>query len=1060
MSLMPSSARVVVIGAGIVGNGLACHLARLGWTDIVQIDKGPLPNPGGSTGHASNFIYPVDHSREMTALTLDSVQQYKELGVFTECGGIEVARTEERMEELRRRLASAKSWGVEPVSLLTPAEIKELVPFIDETVIVGGFYSPGVGVVDSLRAGTLMREEAQQAGALTVAANTEVTGVDIEDGRVKRVRTTSGDVEAETVVICCGVWSPLLARMAGASIPLTPAVHQMIDIGPVPRFADAKGAIEFPIVRDMDTNMYERQDGRGLEVGSYAHRPILHDPAEIPSIEESALSPTELPFTQDDFTDQLEHALELMPEIVGDESVGIKYAINGLLSLTPDGLPLLGETPEVKGLWSAAAVWIKEGPGVARGVAEWMTHGEPEIDLQASDIARFYPCQRTDAHVRARAAEGFNKTYGIVHPGEQWASSRGLRVSPFHAREQDLGAVFFEAAAWERPHWYASNEKLLAEYDGRVRPREAEWEARWWSPIINAEHLAMRDRAAMFDLTAFCIFDVTGPGALASVQRVAMRQCDVPVGRVIYTPLLTPRGGFRSDLTIMRLGDETFRVVTGGAHGMADLKWFEDNLPGDGSAQITDLTSEHCTIGLWGPRARDILSGLTSDDISHEGFPFARCREIEVAGLRTLASRISYVGDLGWELYVPVEQGEQLWDAVWEEGQPHGVIPAGIGVYGTTGRLEKGYRAFGFELDGEYDVVEAGMAWGKVKDEDFVGREAHLRQRESDPAAIMCTLTVDDHKSASGVARYMLGREPVVTRDGAPIVDAKGRRSFVTSAGAGPSVGKHILMAYLPPEHAREGARARRRVHGRAVPRHGRRRRLDPDLRPGEHPHPLMNVLVCVKRVPITGGKIVLTGDERAIETRHLGFTISPHEECGVEEAVRIVERHGGSSTVLTLGPAEAEEQLRDTLALGADRAIHLVTDGSDWDPEATATALVAAIAAEQAAGNDPDLIMFGSESADAGNYQVGIRVAHALGRPCVTGLKGIAVQDGRVRCEQEVGTGRDVYDVPLPAVVTVKEGLNLPRYPSVPAKLRARRKPVDSSEPARARAAAGAGRR
>ena len=805
MSPLPSSARVVVIGAGIVGNSLACHLARLGWTDIVQLDKGPLPNPGGSTGHASNFIYPVDHSREMTALTLDSVRQYKELGVFTECGGIEVARTEERMEELRRRVASAKSWGVEPVSLVTPAEIKELVPFIDESVIVGGFYSPGVGVVDSLRAGTLMREEAQQSGALTVVANIEVTGIDTERGRVARVRTTSGDIEAETVVICCGVWSPLLARMAGASIPLTPAVHQMIDIGPVPRFADAKGAIEYPIVRDMDTNMYERQDGRGLEIGSYAHRPILHDPAEIPSIEESALSPTELPFTQDDFTEQLEHALELMPEIVGDETVGIKYAINGLLSLTPDGLPLLGETPEVKGLWSAAAVWVKEGPGVARGVAEWMTHGEPEIDLQASDIARFYPCQRTAAHVRARAAEGFNKTYGIVHPGEQWESSRGIRLSPFHAREQELGAVFFEAAGWERPHWYASNEKLLADYDGRVGPREAEWDARWWSPIINAEHLAMRDRAAMFDLTAFCIFDVTGPGALATVQRVAMRQCDVPIGRVVYTPVLTPRGGFRSDLTIMRLGDETFRVVTGGAHGdggpevvrrqRAGGRQRPGPRPHVGLVHARPLGPARARHPVRPDERRHLARGLPV-----RALPRDRGRRAAGARLAHLLRRRPRLGALR-----PDRAGRAAVGRGLGGGQPHGVVPAGIGVYGTTGRLEKGYRAFGFELDGEYDVVEAGMAWGKVKDEDFVGREAHVRQRESDPAAIMCTLTVDDHTSASGVARYMLGREPVLTRDGAPIVDAKGRRSFVTSAGAGPSVGKHILMAYLPPEHAREG---------------------------------------------------------------------------------------------------------------------------------------------------------------------------------------------------------------------------------------------------------------
>jgi glycine cleavage system aminomethyltransferase T/glycine/D-amino acid oxidase-like deaminating enzyme len=800
---LPGTARAVLIGAGIVGNSLAYHLAQLGWNELVLLDKGPLPNPGGSTGHASNFIFLVDHSREMTELTLDSLRQYEELDVATICGGLEVARTKERMEELRRRMASAKSWGIDDVSLVTPAEIRQLVPYIDESVLLGGFYTPGVAVVDSLRAGTLMRERAQESGALTVSANTEVLGIDVEGRRVRRVRTTRGDIEAEYVVICCGVWSPRIARMAGASIPLTPAVHQMIDIGPVPRFASAKASIEFPIVRDMDTNMYERQDGSGLEVGSYAHRPILHDPDEIPSVEEAALSPTEFPFTQDDFAVQMEQALELMPEIVGDESVGIKYAINGLLSLTPDALPILGETAEVAGLWSAAAVWVKEGPGVGRALAEWMVEGEPEIDLQASDIARFYEHQKTVEHVTARAAEGFNKTYGIVHPGEQYASNRGVRLSPFNARERALDAVFYEAAGWERPHWYESNAGLVEEYG--VAGREAEWDARWWSEIINAEHLAMRDRAGMFDLTAFCVFDIVGPAALECVQTVSMRQMDVKLGKVVYTPVLTPHGGFRSDLTVMRLGDEHFRVVTGGAHGMADFKWYRDHLPADGSAQIFDLTSSWCTLGLWGPRARDILSSLTRDDVSHDGFPFATCRTIEVGALRVLASRISYVGDLGWELYVPIEQGAKLWDMVSEAGGPHGIVPCGIGVYATTGRLEKCYRAFGFELDGAYDVVEAGMAWGKVKEQDFVGKAAHLRHRESDPAAVLCTLTVDDHTASDGRKRYMLGGEPIVTRDGAPLTDAKGRRSFVTSAGAGPSVGRYILMSYLPPEYANVG---------------------------------------------------------------------------------------------------------------------------------------------------------------------------------------------------------------------------------------------------------------
>jgi glycine cleavage system aminomethyltransferase T/glycine/D-amino acid oxidase-like deaminating enzyme len=802
---LPTSARAVVIGAGIVGNSLAYHLAELGWTDLVLLDKGPLPNPGGSTGHASNFIFPVDHSKEMTQLTLDSVRQYEAMGVFTKSGGIEVARTEERMQELQRRVSSAKAWGIDDVSIVTPAQVKELVPYIEESVIVGGFYSPGVGIVDSLRAGTIMRERAQEKGALSVFANTEVLGIDVEDGCIRGMRTSRGDVATDVIVVCCGVWSPKIAKMAGASIPLTPAVHQMIDVGPVPHFKDTKGVIEFPIVRDMDTNMYERQDGSGLEIGSYAHRPILHDPEEIPSNEEAALSPTEFPFTEKDFTLQMEHALELIPDVLNDESVGIKYAINGILSLTPDGLPLLGETPEVKGLWSAAAVWVKEGPGVGRAVAEWMTHGESEIDLQSSDIARFYEHQRSRKHVRDRSGEGFNKTYGIVHPAEQWESNRNVRLSPFYARERELGAAFFEAAGWERPQWYESNANLLDEYGDRINRREAEWESRWWSPIVNAEHLAMRDRAAMFDLTAFAIFDITGPGALETVQQVSMRQMDVAVGKVVYTPVLSPSGTFKSDLTVMRLGHEQFRVVTGGAHGMADMKWYADHRPPDGSAQITDLTSAYCTLGLWGPRARDILQSLTSADMSSEGFAFASCRTIELDSLRVLASRISYVGELGWELYVPMEQGAKLWDLVWEAGEPHGVVPAGIGVYGTTGRLEKCYRAFGFELDADFDVVEAGMAWGRVKGPDFTGKEAHVKHRDSDPVAVLCTLTVDDHVSKDGTKRYMLGREPVLSKQGKPLVDAEGRRSYVTSAGAGPSIGKHILLAYLPPENANVG---------------------------------------------------------------------------------------------------------------------------------------------------------------------------------------------------------------------------------------------------------------
>jgi glycine cleavage system aminomethyltransferase T/glycine/D-amino acid oxidase-like deaminating enzyme len=803
MADVPTTARVVVIGAGIVGNSLVHHLARLGWTDIVQIDKGPLPNPGGSTGHASNFIFPVDHSREITDLTLDSVRQYQEMGVFTRSGGFELARTEERMEELRRRMSSARAWGIE-AELVDPEFVKEKVPFIETDQFIGAFWTPSVGVVDSLRAGTIMRERAMATGALTVVPTVEVTGLDVEDGRIRRVRTTGGDIEAEHVVIACGVWSPKIGDMAGISIPLTPAVHQMISVGPCPQLAEREGEISFPIIRDMDTFCYERQHGADMEVGSYAHRAILHEPEEIPSIEQAKLSPTEMPFTSDDFDPQLEQAYELMPELLGAEGAEMRYAINGLLSLTCDGNPILGESL-VRGLWTAAAVWIKEGPGVGRAVAEWMTHGHSEIDVHHSDIARFHPHQMRREHTRLRTTEAFIKTYGIVHPAEQYESDRDQRLAPMHESQRKLGAVFFETAGWERPHWYESNAGLLEQYGDAVMPREHEWDARWWSPIINAEHLRMREAAGVIDLTAFQVLDITGPGALDTVQRTCVAQCDVAVGKVVYTPVLDAKGGFLSDLTVMRLGQDHFRVVTGGAHGMADRKTFGDQLPGDGATVLRDATEEVSTIGLWGPRARDILSSLTSDDVSDAGFGFLTCREIAVGGVRVLASRISYVGELGWELYVAMADAAELWETLLDAGAEHGAVPVGIGVYGTTGRIEKGYRAYGTELDAERTIVEAGMQRPKVKAAEFVGREAYLAQREAEPQSVLCTLVVEDHTSADGTKRYMLGGEPVLAWDGGTLTDGHGHHPYVTSAGSAPSLGKHLLMAYLPPAEARVG---------------------------------------------------------------------------------------------------------------------------------------------------------------------------------------------------------------------------------------------------------------
>ncbi|MCA9970163.1 MAG: FAD-dependent oxidoreductase, partial [Anaerolineales bacterium] len=500
-------------------------------------------------------------------------------------------------------------------------------------------------------------------------------------------------------------------------------------------------------------------------------------------------------------------ALELMPEILGDEKAGIRHAINGLLSLTPDGAPIIGETPEVKNLWSVAAIWIKEAPGFAKAAVEWFTHGASEIDIHGTDVARFYDYGRTKHHINARTSEAFNKTYGIIHPREQWASNRNVRVSPFYIREVELGAEFFETAGWERPQWYNSNASLLDEYKDKITKRPHEWDARWWSPISNAEHLAMRDRVAMVDLTAFALFDVQGPGVVDYIEKMAANKMDVPVGRGVYTPILNPHGGFKSDLTILRLAKDKYRIVTGGSDGGRDKKWFSDNLPKDRSVTLTDVTSAICTVGLWGPHARDVLQSVTDHDVSNDAFPYSTVQSFIVNGIPVTAFRISYVGELGWEISTAMEHGLKLWDTLWEAGQKYGIVPVGIGVYGTTGRLEKGYRLMGSELEGEYTPIEAGLERRLVKKANFIGKKAYLKAREEGPAAILCTLTVDDHTSASGIKRYMNGGEPIVTPDGQRIVDSKGRPSYVTTAGAGPSVGKHLLLAYLPPNLAKEGTK-------------------------------------------------------------------------------------------------------------------------------------------------------------------------------------------------------------------------------------------------------------
>ncbi len=392
--------------------------------------------------------------------------------------------------------------------------------------------------------------------------------------------------------------------------------------------------------------------------------------------------------------------------------------------------------------------------------------------------------------------------------------------------------MYFQAGGWERPHWYESNRALVDEFGVEDRPHE--WDRRWWSPISTAEHLAMRERVGMVDLSAFVIFDITGPGALDYIQGLTVNNCDRPVGSAIYTPLLTPRGGFRTDLTVMRLGDRHFRVVTGAFDGPRDGFWFRSHLPADGSVDLVDLTSAFTTIGVWGPHARALIASLTEDDISDGALPYGTSGRVVFGSLPARLFRISYVGESGWEIYVPIERGRQMWDLLWEAGQDYGVVPVGAGVYGTSGRLEKGYRLMGAELESEYSPVEAGLDRPRVKEADFIGKEAYVAARERGPAAVLCTFTVDDHTSPrDGIARFMTGGEPILGAAGDRLVDERGRPSYVTSAGAGPSLGAYLLMGYVPADLAVEGSSFLVRYMNEDYPitlaRAGSRPLFDPD---------------------------------------------------------------------------------------------------------------------------------------------------------------------------------------------------------------------------------------
>ncbi len=790
---MRDRAQLVIIGAGIVGTSAAYHLAELGITDVLVLDQGPLFETGGSTSHAPGLVFQTNGSRTMCRLARYTVELYAGLEpvddgpVWFGVGGIEVATTPERMQELKRRVGFARSYGIEGAALLTPEETVARIPLIDPSRILGSYFVPTDGIAKAVRAATSLARRAEAKG-VAFEGNVAVTGFDIRDGRVQGVHTDRGDVACEQALICAGIWGPKVGRMAGVPTPLAVVQHQLVWTHPLDELsADAGEEVVHPILRHQDASLYYRQRGDRYALGNYRHEPILFDPEDLRPWQDGEPMPSIEPFTPVDFGVCEEASARLLPATAG--RVDWPTAINGMFSFTPDMGSVVGESADVWGLWLCEAVWVTHGGGMGRMVAEWIAEGEPSMDMAEADANRFYPYMTTPPYVAARGAQQYREVYDIIHPLQQMTSPRDLRLTPFHRRHRALGAAFFVGAGWERPQWFEANAALLTG-DEPWAGRDA-WAATNWSPIVGAEHLATRERVAVFDLTPYVKLRVWGADALRFLERVCANRIDRPVGTVVYTAMLTPKGGIRCDLTVTRMADDKFQVVTGGGSGMHDLAWLRAQVRRGERVWIGDRTITRFCLGLFGPRARAVLQAVTDEDVSNEAFPYMTARQLNIGEVPVDAQRISYVGELGWELYGPMEMGERTWDLLWDAGLGHGIIAAGGGAFDSL-RLEKGYRLWGQDLSIEHDPFEAGVGFAvRMSKPEFQGKAALEAKLGAGQTHRLSAIVFDDPSVV------VMGKEPI-RADGHVV-------AYVTSASYGYSIGRGIVYGYLPAELAVEG---------------------------------------------------------------------------------------------------------------------------------------------------------------------------------------------------------------------------------------------------------------
>jgi len=832
MASFPEKAKVVIIGlGGIVGASVAHHLIERGWDDIVGIDKSGIPTDIGSTAHASDFCYTTSHDFLSCWTTLYSIDFYEKMGHYARVGGLEVARVgdDARMDEIRRKVTSGKAFGTR-VRLVGPSEIKEKFPLIEEDMVQGGMWDPDAGLViprSQTVAGKLV-DQGVAAGKLEAFANTPAQSLIIEDGRIRGVVTGRGTIMADHVVVCTGIWGRLIAEMAGEDLPVMPIDHPLTFFGPYDAFAGTGKEIGWPLMRDQGNSAYMRDtgdpktaEGGQIEWGYYEEtNPRLCHPRDLLEKHEARLSPSQRDLDMEEIIAPLERAMELTP-ILGELGYNESHSFNGLLQVTTDGGPSIGESRKARGLWYAVAVWVKDGPAMGKLVADWMTDGRTGIDHHAIDYARFYPHQTEEQFIWDRCSETALKVYNpAVHPREPFSKGRNIRRSPFYEREKELGGYFMELGGWERAHGYAANEHLLEKYGNRIPVRENEWDNRHFWRVSNAEQLAMSEDCGIINLSHFAMADVAGPDHVALLEWLSAARIggDRNIGRGIYTHFLDDEGMVRADLTILRFADRC-RVVDGADAGPRDFQYMRRVAEEKGfDVTITDVTEKFVTIGIWGPNARANLRKVVEEPeaLSNENFAFATLKPVRIAGKDVTAFRISYVGEQGFELHMAYEDGLAVWDAL----RSTGVMAVGVETYANTRRMEKSLRLQNADLLTEYNLLEADLARPKVKEDDFRGKAKHLeyRAREHQPA-MLCTLVMTENVDSRGVARYPVGIMPVIDPEtGETLVDDLGRRSFTTSVAYGPSVGKNIALAYLPWSYCQEGRKLSVEYFGEAYP--------------------------------------------------------------------------------------------------------------------------------------------------------------------------------------------------------------------------------------------------